>query len=222
MPTPRFTARTAAPSDIEAVLAVSLESFADEAVLAWVIPDPAQRAAHMRESFAASLETAVGSGAVLLAHEEDGEAVAVSIWLERETATPATDEPPAGDTSSAGATSSAEGIAPPETAHRSETARRLALVESATRSRVPTAPHLHLSSMATRPRSRGLGVGTVLLEAGLDRARTRGLPVYLEASTSDNRRLYERRGFRDLGDGIALPAGGPVLQPMWRQHDPRE
>jgi GNAT superfamily N-acetyltransferase len=69
--------------------------------------------------------------------------------------------------------------------------------------------------MAALPRRRGLGAGTAMLRYGLDRARRLGLPVYLEASTPRNRKLYARHGFHDLGDPIHLPDGGPTLQPMW-------
>lgn len=56
---------------------------------------------------------------------------------------------------------------------------------------------------------------SAMLTAGLKQARRLRLPVYLEASTSDNRRLYERMGFQDLGEPIQLPDNGPSLQPMW-------
>ncbi len=78
-------------------------------------------------------------------------------------------------------------------------------------------PHVYLSAMAILPRRRGLGAGTAMLRHGLDRASGLDLPAYLEASTPRNRRLYARHGFRDRGEPIHLPEGGPVLQPMW--HD---
>ncbi|SMY12868.1 GNAT family N-acetyltransferase [Brevibacterium jeotgali] len=204
MHTPRFTTRTAGPDDLAIVLELSLEAFVDEAVLAWAMPDPADREAHMRKSFSASLAAAIGIGAVLLAFDRDGTAVAVSIWVPRD---------------GAGQEAGAEEEAGADEWTDDPVQRRLAIVEAATEARVPDQAHLHLSAMATRPQSRGLGAGTVLLDAGLDHARSRGLPLYLEASDDDNRRLYARRGFRDLGDGIVLPEQGPVLQPMWREHD---
>ena len=236
MNAPRFTARTAGPHDLETVLELSLEAFVDEAVLAWAMPDPAERETHMRESFGASLAAAIGIGAVLLALDGDQTAVAVSIWVPRdgagqgagadeeagavaearadEEAEPASASSPAADGGDiAAVTTGADG-------HTDDPVRRrLAIVEAATEARRPDRAHLHLSAMATRPQSRGLGAGTVLLDAGLEHARSRGLPLYLEASDGDNRRLYARRGFRDLGDGIVLPEQGPVLQPMWREHD---
>lgn len=93
--------------------------------------------------------------------------------------------------------------------------QRVEVVEAAAQARHPEEPHLFLSSMATLPAHRGRGAGAAMLAAGLEWARALGLPVYLEASTSDNRRLYERCGFYDLGETIDLPDGGPSLQPMW-------
>ena len=220
MTTNRFTARTAGPSDHEVVLGLSVAAFADEAVLAWVMPAPAECEAYMRESFSASLEAALGIGAVLLALDGAGTAVAASIWVPRDGA----DEEAGATSSSSPAVDGGDFAA--VTAGADEhpddpVQRRLATVEAATQARMPAQAHMHLSAMATRPRSRGLGAGTVLLDAGLDQARSRGLPVYLEASDDDNRRLYARRGFRDLGDGIALPDGGPVLHPMWSEHEGR-
>jgi GNAT superfamily N-acetyltransferase len=78
---------------------------------------------------------------------------------------------------------------------------------------------VYLSAMAALPRRRGLGAGTALLRHGLERAQGLGLPVYLEASTPQNRKLYARHGFQDHGEPVPLPDGGPVLQPMWRGAD---
>ena len=41
-----------------------------------------------------------------------------------------------------------------------------------------------------------------------------GVPAYLEATTRDSLRLYERLGFEVIGE--FAPAGGPPLWPMWR------
>lgn len=71
--------------------------------------------------------------------------------------------------------------------------------------------------MAALPRRRGLGAGTAMLRYGLVRARALGLPVYLEASTPRNRKLYARHGFQDHGEPVHLPEDGPVLQPMWHE-----
>ena len=66
---------------------------------------------------------------------------------------------------------------------------------------------------------RGRGIGSKLLDYGT--ARLEGYPAYLEASTYDSARLYERRGFLSLGPlggifpkahavGMVYPAIGPA------------
>lgn len=192
-----LSTRTAHRAELNTVIDLCLAAFADEAVTAWVIPEPTERHYHMREMFGESLDVVVSNQNLILAIDVDGEPLAASIWLPH-MATSETPEP-----------------------HQSEVAddpatRRMIAAEAATQLRRPTSPHLYLASMATLPDHRGRGAGAAMLAAGMERAQALSLPIYLEASTSDNRRLYERGGFRDLGDSIQLPDGGPILQPMWR------
>jgi GNAT superfamily N-acetyltransferase len=189
-----LTARPARPSERDRMLSLCLAAFADEAVTVWIAPDPQLRSAMMRAMFEASLEAALNAEELVVAFDPDGEAIAASVWIDRRTAPP---EPPASGT----------GDDPVN--------RRLATVMSATEARHPTVPHMYLSAMGTLPRRRGSGAGTALLRYGLDRSRSLGLPVYLEASTPRNRSLYARHGFADHGAPVPLPDGGPVLQPMW-------
>lgn len=198
---PRLTVRPAVPSEFGSVLPVCVEAFADEAVSAWVEPDPELRRDRTRELLETSLRAAVDAGQLLVAFLPGGTPVAASVWVALDGAPPEAETPEPPKQSESG---------PPAT-------RRLTAVLSATSARHPDVPHVYLSAMAALPRRRGLGTGTAMLRHGLDRARGLGLPVYLEASTPRNRKLYARHGFRDLGGPIRLPDDGPVLQPMW--HD---
>lgn len=193
-----MTARTARIDEAEEVTRLCLAAFADEAVTAWVIPDPAARREHLRHMVRASLEGAIEAGSLVLAIASDGAPVAASFWMPRaaRSGLPAPSNSVVADDDPAG---------------------RFAAVEAATHARRPDTEHLYLSSMATLPSHRGQGAGGAMLTEGIGRARAAGLPVYLEASTSDNRRLYERTGFRALGGPLRLPDGGPTLQPMWRR-----
>lgn len=209
MPTDQFTAHVADPSELDTVIRVCLEAFADEAVMAWVMPDSEDRHAYMRESFATSLGDAVDIGAVILAVDHAGAAVAASIWVP-------TDAPSAIPATAQHVPDTPQGSRRSDRGHVDPVQDRLETVEAATRTRTPQKAHMYLTAMATLPRYRGRGAGTVMLAAGLGGSHARGLPVYLEASTTDNRRLYARWGFEPLGDPIHLPDGGPTLQPMWR------
>ncbi|KAI9004641.1 acyl-CoA N-acyltransferase [Gaertneriomyces semiglobifer] len=69
-------------------------------------------------------------------------------------------------------------------------------------------PHYYLHLIATDPAYQGLGVGRLLLDFGLDKARKEGLPCYLEASPA-GKPIYEHLGYEVVDqfemDGIVLP-----------------
>lgn len=61
---------------------------------------------------------------------------------------------------------------------------------------------------------------TQLLREILACADTDGVPAYLESSNERNLPLYERNGFRVIGDLRAL-GHGPTIWRMWREPQPR-
>lgn len=78
----------------------------------------------------------------------------------------------------------------------------------------PKFPHWYLYMLGARPEAQGQGVGTALLEFGLERAGDD--PAYLEASTPSSAALYERVGFVPLGESpVATPGHAPEIG-MWR------
>ncbi|WP_285106240.1 GNAT family N-acetyltransferase [Promicromonospora sp. MEB111] len=223
-----MTVRPVVPAEFDVVLAVCVEAFADEAVSAWVEPVAERRLDRTRELFTTSLRAAVDAGQLLVACTPGGEPVAASMWITLDgarsvagpedhadptgPADPADRTGPAGPTDPAGLAGLA-GPTGPSDDH--SVSRRLAAVVAATTARHPGAPHVYLSAMAALRRRRGLGAGSAMLRHGLDQARELGLPVYLEASTPQNQRLYSRHGFQEHGAPIRLPEAGPTLQPMW-------
>jgi len=81
----------------------------------------------------------------------------------------------------------------------------------------PTPAHHHLALLAVHPDRQGGGLGSALLTHHQRRLDTEHMPAYLEASSARSRRLYLRHGYHDLLAGtLHLPAGGPLLWPMWR------
>jgi len=83
-----------------------------------------------------------------------------------------------------------------------------------------TRPHWYLGYLGTRSDRQGQGLGTRMLRevlAGLD---TDGVPAYLESSSERNLPLYERNGFRVVGELRAL-GDGPTIWRMWREPQPR-
>lgn len=79
----------------------------------------------------------------------------------------------------------------------------------------PSAPHFYLQWAAVVPRCQGRGIGSALLRPVLDRCDREGVPAYTEATSMDNRRLYERHGFAFVSE--IAPGGGPPLFRMWRE-----
>ena len=59
----------------------------------------------------------------------------------------------------------------------------------------PTYPHWFLHFLAVRPSVQGQGHGSALLRPMLERCDAEGIPAYLDATSEDNRRLYERHKF---------------------------
>jgi GNAT superfamily N-acetyltransferase len=71
-----------------------------------------------------------------------------------------------------------------------------------------------LAAIGVRPEQQGKGLGTALLEPGLDHTDRLGLPAYLESSNIRNVPLYERHGF-EVTEEVELPSGPPIWL-MWR------
>jgi GNAT superfamily N-acetyltransferase len=79
--------------------------------------------------------------------------------------------------------------------------------------------HFYLGYLGTRHDRQGEGLGTRMLRevlAGLD---VDGVPAYLESSNDRNLSLYERNGFRVVGELQAL-GHGPTIWRMWRDPQP--
>ncbi|MFI8345238.1 hypothetical protein ACIF8W_34995 [Streptomyces sp. NPDC085639] len=81
------------------------------------------------------------------------------------------------------------------------------------------APHYYVSFGAVRPGRQQSGLMSALLGRVAARADAEGVGAYVEASSPGGEATSRRVGFGLLGADIALPGGGPVLRPMWR--DPR-
>ena len=80
-------------------------------------------------------------------------------------------------------------------------------------------PHWYLGYLGTRRDRQGQGLGTQMLREVLAGADTAGVPAYLESSSKRNLPLYERNGFRVVGELQAL-GHGPIIWRMWREPRP--
>ena len=77
-------------------------------------------------------------------------------------------------------------------------------------------PHWYLAYLGTRHDRQGQGLGTRMLQEVLAPLDTGGLAAYLESSNERNLPLYERNGFRVVGELQAL-GHGPTIWRMWRE-----
>ena len=82
-------------------------------------------------------------------------------------------------------------------------------------SKIPREPLWHLDSVAVAPGWQGRGIGSALIEFGLEQAR--GAAMVLETGTPRNVPLYERLGFHVVEEADS-PEGGPHV--WFMRHDP--
>lgn len=97
---------------------------------------------------------------------------------------------------------------PRELVHASRAMNRLWAVH-------PREPHWYLFAVGVVPEATGQGRGSALLAPVLQRCDAERIPAYLEASTENNARLYERLGF-ERRDEVEMLEGVRV-RPMWRE-----
>jgi GNAT superfamily N-acetyltransferase len=75
----------------------------------------------------------------------------------------------------------------------------------------PREEHWYLSLLATDPTLWRRGVGTALLEPGLERVDGDGLPCYLETQKESNLAYYRRFGFEETERLTPDPKGPPLF-----------
>ncbi len=71
-------------------------------------------------------------------------------------------------------------------------------------------PHWYLLNLAVRPELHGRGLGSALLQHGLNRARQQGCPCFLETANPRNVPFYQKHGLSLVYQGRPS-SGGPHL-----------
>lgn len=202
--------RLAGAEDVEAVGDVLADAF-QEPVTRWLVPDAAARPAIMSRFFTLVAEDALKAGNVYVI----GDYAGAALWFD-ETGShgeaPTAPEPG----SAAGDGAAAD---EPDTRYQEvfgEYAPRWDALESImTLNHPDTAPHHYLMVVGVRTAHQGRGLGAALIEAHHREIADAALPAYLEATSLDSRRLYQRLGYQDLGSPLQIPDGPPMF-PMWR------
>jgi predicted N-acetyltransferase YhbS len=78
----------------------------------------------------------------------------------------------------------------------------------------PRQEHWNLNTLSVSPEAQGKGIGSALIQPGLERADADGLGCFLETQRRRNIPFYRRFGFEET-DEISLH-DSPPLWLMWR------
>jgi ribosomal protein S18 acetylase RimI-like enzyme len=187
--------RQAAIADVDAVAGVLAQAFFADPVFRWCLPDDTRRAEVLQPFFAIVTSALLPYDDVQLTPSG-----AVALWV------PA-GRPPVPESE---AQRFAAGLGELMGADGERTFAIVELLEA----NHPEESCRYLWFLAVRPDAQGLGVGSALLSSTLAECDRDGTPAYLEATSPDNRRLYERHGFVVMNE-ISV-AGSPPIWPMWR------
>lgn len=188
--------RRATREDAGPVAELIATAFAPLPVVAWLVPEPADRPQIFTANFRIYVDHALEHGFIDLIAAGEG-ARAAAVWFPRTHPIP---EPADYERRLADACD-------PWT-------DRFEVLDNLFEVAHPTEPHHHLAFLAVLPNEQGAGLGTALLRhhhASLDATAT---SAYLEASSPGSRELYLRHGYQDR-DSFTMP-DGPTFWPMWR------
>jgi GNAT superfamily N-acetyltransferase len=94
---------------------------------------------------------------------------------------------------------------------------RLLRMSAAIEKQHPHEPHAYLGYVGAAVQ--GKGRGAAVLAPALEVCDAFGWPAYLESSNPRNLPFYRRHGFVDR-QPLRVPAGCPVITPMWRESQP--
>lgn len=189
--------RGATASDVPTIDGTLARAFQDDPVFGWAVPDEEVRRAALPPVFDAFAEVYVPLGESYVA----GDGAGAALWA------PAGVEPFTEEQSEAFGERMIEILGP----H----AERTSQLDELLAEHHPEEPCLYLQFVGVVPEQQGRGIGSHLLTTVLERADAIGTPAYLDATSPDNRRLYERHGFETVRE-LTLP-DGPSLWSMWRE-----
>jgi ribosomal protein S18 acetylase RimI-like enzyme len=190
--------RKARGNDVPRVAGALARAFFDDPVFRWASPDDERRHALLPGFFALITET-------MLRHDEiyvAGEGAGAALW-----ASPGHAAVHERDADEFGRR--LEEMVP------TEDAERMFGVMELIEEQHPHGSYWFLQFVGVEPAAQGRGTGSALLAGMLERCDSEGARAYLDATSPDNKRLYERHGFRAVGE--YAPKGGPPLWPMWRE-----
>ena len=197
MSTTTTEVRTVTPADRSVVSRALSGAFSDDPVFRWIYPDDERRETAL-PGFFDLFGDAIGRHGVSLVV---GDGLGAALWV-----------PPGEHVVD---DDQAEDFGRAVLALSPEDAERMSACFAVMDEAHPSEPCWYLNLLGVAPEHQGQGMGSAMLRVALARCDEAGEPAYLEATSEDNRRLYERHGFRVVGE-LPLP-DGPTMSAMWRQ-----
>ncbi len=190
--------RLAGSADRTRVSAMLARAFADDPAMAWIFPDPADRATRLPRLFALLFDDDAGGMRLVT---QSGEAAA--LWRGPGAVTTST-------------TTLLRQAWPMWRALGTRIPRALT-VSHAIEAHMPTGDFWYLHIAGCDPSAQGRGLGGAVIRAGLERVARR-FPAYLETATERNLGFYQALGFAVV-DEWSVPGGGPRFWSMLRAAD---
>ena len=92
-------------------------------------------------------------------------------------------------------------------------------LEKITQREIRKREHLYVFSFGTNPANQGQGLGRVAMRGAIRVADERGIPIALQTMTEKNRRIYERYGFKVVGQ-LTVPESSDPWYCMIREPPP--
>ena len=177
--------------DVRPVAGVLAAALALTLLGRWLEPDPVVRGQALFHHFSARVREGLRSGVARLV-EDHGAVIGAALWLPCTSGDSARRRVPGGAV--------AEGFA-----------QRYGWLEAAAgQPHLHDGPHLRLVGLGVLPSWQRRGIAAALLADGDHADPARCLITDYPSTTG----VYARQGFRAYGVPVALPAGGPVIQPM--------
>uniref|UniRef100_UPI0035CA18C3 GNAT family N-acetyltransferase n=1 Tax=uncultured Sphingomonas sp. TaxID=158754 RepID=UPI0035CA18C3 len=184
-----FAVTCAVPADRAAIVAMLARAFADDPAMAYIFPDPADRARRLPRLFALLLDSAPPGGLCLVTARGD----AATLWRPPgRTVRPMLD---------------LLRLAWPMWRTFGPALGRVRAVSDAIAAHFPIGPHWYLHIAGCDPAVQRCGLGGAAVRAGLARIAPSGLPVYLETAREANLAFYRSLGFTVIDDWTVGDAG---------------
>jgi GNAT superfamily N-acetyltransferase len=196
--------RDLTPEVIARCAGVATRAFIDDKYFRYLMPDERVRARALPLLFSSQLRHSGDHAHTVVARDESGDIVGVSLWVE-----PGAWPPPISLQLAQMPSSLRALYRHPQTLRRAGTYLRTILKVH------PKELNWYLPLLAVDPSVQGQGAGTELMRDGMARMETDGVGGYLETQKEQNHAFYNRFGYQ-LRDTLHPLPDGPPYYTMWR------